>query len=161
MPKQYRDIRDLLAKQKQDGLFGRGATEEQISDCENKLNVRLPLSYRQFLKDYGWGYFGSLELIAGLGDDIPQEWSRGANVLHIVNDERRGPLSIPERAIPFCQNGAGDWYALDCSHSDRDESPVVFVAHERVGTGEFSAEKCADSFADWIFRMLSDSHEPT
>jgi hypothetical protein len=155
MTRKYSEIRDLLAKQKLDGLFGQGASEDQISDCESNLNVRLPPSYRQFLKEYGWGYFGSLELIAGLGVDIPEEWDRGANLLQVVNDERRGPLGMPEKVIPFCQNGAGDWYALDCSRSDNDESPVVFVSHEQAPNGACSANKCANSFADWIFAKLS------
>jgi hypothetical protein len=160
MVQQYREIRDILAKQRLDGLFGQGASEEQIRDCEEILNLRLPRSFRQFLEEYGWGYFGSLELIAGLGADIPKEWCRGANILQIVNDERRGPLQIPKTVIPFCQNGAGDWYALDCTNDDGDESPVVLIAHETVAASGFVAEKCADSFAEWILGKLSGGQTP-
>jgi len=157
MPKQYSEIRDLLATKKLDGLCGKGASEGQISFCESELNLRLPPSYRLFLKEFGWGYFGALELIAGLGSDIPQEWERGANLLHVVNDERQGPLRIPKEVIPFCQNGAGDWYALDCCRGDGEESPVIFIAHEEAAIGKVSTNKCADSFADWVFVRLSDS----
>lgn len=157
MTKRYNEIRELLATKKVDGLYGNGASEEQITVCERELHLRFPSSYRLFLKEFGWGYFGSLELIAGLGSDIPKEWERGADLRHVVNDEQHGPLCIPKDVIPFCQNGAGDWYALDCRHGDGEESPVVFVAHENVATGGFSANICADSFADWIFARLSDN----
>ena len=157
MTRQYNEIRGLLATQKLDGLFGNGASEEQITDCEMKLNLRIPRSYRSFLKEFGWGYFGSLELIVGLGSDIPTEWEPGANLMNVVNDERQGPLHIPKEIVPFCQNGTGDWYALDCCQGDGEESPVVFIAHEQAATDGFVASKCADSFADWIFERLSDS----
>lgn len=157
MTRQYNEIRELLATQKLDGLVGNGASEEQITDCERELNLRIPPSYRLFLKEFGWGYFGPLELVAGLGSDIPPEWERGANLLHVVNDERQGPLHIPKALVPFCQNGAGDWYALDCSPGDGEESPVVFIAHEQTAADRFVAEKCADSFADWIYDRLSGS----
>ncbi len=154
----YQDVKDLLASQKLADLFGQGASEQEISLAERELGVQFPLSYRMFLKEYGWGYFGSLELIAGLGSDIPQEWRGGANLLQVVADERSGPSCFPKTIIPFCQNGAGDWYAIDCSEWNGEESPVVFVPHERVSTGVFTTDKCADSFADWICKILSERH---
>jgi hypothetical protein len=156
MPKHYNEIRGLLATQKLDGLSGKGASGEEISVAESELGVCFPSSYRMFLKEHGWGYFGSLELIAGLGSDIPQEWRGGANLLQVVADERHGPSRFPKEIIPFCQNGAGDWYAINCSQSVGEEAPIVFVAHEEVATSGFTAEQCADSFADWIFAQLSE-----
>ncbi len=157
MTKQYVEIRGLLNANKLDGLFGKGGSEEKISEVETKLDVRFPPSYRMFLKEFGWGYFGSLELIAGLGSDIPKEWERGANIAHVLHDEWQGPLRIPRTVLPFCHNGAGDWYAFDCRHGDGEESPIVFIAHEEVATNGFSATECAKSFADWIFVNLSDT----
>ena len=155
MTKQYDDIRDLLASNKLMGLSGQGATDEDISFAERKMGVNFPISFRSFLKEHGWGYFGSLELISGLGTDIPKEWESGTNLLQVVDDERLGPSHFPHDIIPFCQNGAGDWYALDCSRSDRKEATVVFVAHENVAGNGFNSEFCAMSFADWIYEKLS------
>lgn len=156
MGKQYSDIRDLLSTMKLDGLCGTGACEEEIHFCESRLDVRFPVSFRAFLAEYGWGYFGSLELIAGLGSDIPTEWQNGANLLRVVADERNGPLRFPNEVIPFSQNGAGDWYALDCYQSDTEESPVIVVSHEQSVSGVIARDKCADSFADWVFAKLSE-----
>jgi hypothetical protein len=154
MSKTYREIRELLITMREDGLCGHGASEQQILECEKALSLKLPPSYRSFLAEFGWGYFGSLELLVGLGSDIPKEWEAGANLMRVVSDERRGPLAFPEDVIPFCQNGAGDWYALDCRDSEHVEAPVVFVSHEHGAANGFLARKCADSFAEWLFMRL-------
>jgi len=155
MAKQYADIHDMLFAAKLDGLYGTGVSEEEIRFCETELDVRFPDSFRAFLVEYGWGYFGNLELIAGLGSDIPAEWQNGANLLHVVTDERNGHLRFPNYVIPFSQNGAGDWYALDCYQKDSEEVPVIFLSHEQSASGVIAREKCADSFADWVFANLS------
>lgn len=157
MANKYDEIRDLLAMNKLPEVSGKGVSQEEIALAEITLGVRLPDSYRMFLKEHGWGDFGLPGLIAGLGSDIPQEWRPGINLLQVVGDERIGPSRFPIEIIPFCPNGAGDWYALDCSQSDGHEVPVVFVAHEEVATGGFAAERCADSFADWISSRLSEN----
>lgn len=159
MAKGYGEIRNLLATQQHAGLCGEGASEEEILACEAGLSLRFPPSYRSFLNEFGWGYFGSLELIAGLGSDIPEEWGKGANLFQVVSDERKGPLNFPPGIVPFCQNGAGDWYALDCRRDNDIESPVVFVSHEQAVSRGFSAAQCADSFADWIFARLTEDAE--
>jgi cell wall assembly regulator SMI1 len=38
-----------------DREFGSGATREEIASAEQSLGVRLPNSYRAFLKKFGWG----------------------------------------------------------------------------------------------------------
>lgn len=159
MTKDFEQIRPLLQCSKLEGMSGNGASESLIHECEESLQVRFPKSYRLFLREFGWGYFGSLELIAGLGSDIPAEWERGANVLNVATDERRGPMSLPVDILPICQNGAGDWYALDCRSHPTDESPVVFISHEHSASSGFNPIRCADSFADWIFSNLMNNQQ--
>ena len=154
MLKNYVDIQSLLFATKLDGLYGNGASEKFIHECEKKMNVSFPYSYKEFLREYGWGSFGPIE-ICGLGDDIPDEWKRGINILYIQEDEKQGPLRIPEKVIPFHPNGAGDLYALDCRKSNQDESPVIFISHEEAALVGFNYSICANSFADWVFEKLS------
>lgn len=159
MTTSFAQVRPLLRARKIDGMCGTGASEDLIRDCEKTLNIRFPDSYRCFLNDFGWGYFGSLELIAGLGTDIPPEWERGANVLNVVTDERRGRMRFPMDVIPICQNGAGDWYALDCRSRLDDECPVVFISHEQAASAGFQPIARAESFAEWIFLNLADPNQ--
>ena len=156
MVKTYADVRELLTTKKFPELTGRGVSNEMIDEAEHLLGVRLPLSYRGFLLEYGWGYFGSLELIIGLGSDIPKEWEAGANIVKVTSDERNNSVSWPIYIIPICQNGAGDWYALDCSFINENESPVVFVGHERNATDGFNYDLYSKNFAEWIYLKLSD-----
>lgn len=155
--KQYEEIRDLLSANKLPGLSGQGVCQSEINDSQRELGVSFPFSYAMFLKEHGWGYFGHMELICGLGSDIPDEWKAGADLLRVVADERQGELRFPHDIIPICQNGAGDWYALDCSRSTEAEAPIVFVSHEEVASKGFCSELCASSFSDWIFSMLSEN----
>ena len=155
MSKSYEDIRDMLLATRTEGLAGNGVLDTEIEKAECELGVEFPRSYKLFLKEFGWGYFGSLEVICGLGSDIPDEWEAGVSLLRVVPDERKGQLRFPGSLIPFCQNGAGDWYALDCSVVSENESPVVFVPHETIATEGFLAELSSDSFADWIHSNLS------
>lgn len=155
MIKNYDDIRGLLAEKKLPNLSGRGASDEEITAAERWMGIRFPASFRSFLSEHGWGYFGSLELISGLGADIPKEWEAGANIVRVVTDERSGPLHFPLHIIPISQNGAGDWYALDCSRYIEHECPVVFINHETLVDG-FKAEQKAQNFAEWIYSKLSE-----
>lgn len=151
------DIEDLLARNQCDGLSGKGASEEEISRCEQELEQRLPESYRQFLRRYGWGYFGDLGLIRGLGADIPVEWLPGTELTRVALDERNGPLCLPVNLVPFNENGAGDWYALDLRQLNGEEAAVVFVSHEHSTAGNVSGERVAESFAEWVHVGLSGS----
>lgn len=151
----WNDLRPVLHHTKLEGLHGAGAPEPLIREAEAALQVRFPDSYRRFLGEFGWGYFGALELIAGLGGDIPTAQARGTNVVHVTLDERQGPLRLPATVIPFYGNGAGDWYALDCRLRHAGESPVVLVAHERAISTGWNPEPSAASFADWVLRGLA------
>ncbi len=81
-------VRSLLTETKQADLSGKGASDDEIQRAETQLGVRFPDSYRMFLKEHGWGHFGSLGLIAGLGSDIPAEWKPGVDIIQITTQER-------------------------------------------------------------------------
>jgi hypothetical protein len=150
----YEAIRSLLSETKQGGLSGEGATNDEIQKAETRLGLRFPDSYRMFLKEYGWGYFGSLELIAGLGSDIPEGWEPGVDVVKVTTQEREGPLSLPDPMLPFYTNGAGDWYAMDCSRLKDGQAPIVLISHEKASLGEDAWEDVSGDFSGWIFERL-------
>ena len=156
MTKKYHEIKHLLLKTKHTELSGRGAPQSEIKHIEKTLGISLPHSYKMFLEEHGWGYFGHLEAICGLGDDIPIEWRPGINLQQVVSDERKGSLSFPDYIIPFSSNGAGDWFAFDCSQTINGEAPVIFVSHEEVAEQGFCSEHSTNSFADWIELNLSE-----
>lgn len=150
----YGDIRSLLSETKQIDLSGKGASDDEIQRAEGQLGMRFPVSYRMFLKEHGWGHFGSLGLIAGLGFDIPEGWEPGVDIVKVTIQEREEPLSLPDYMLPFHTNGAGDWYAMDCSRLKEGEAPVVFISHEKVALGEDAQEYVSGAFSSWISERL-------
>jgi hypothetical protein len=154
MTPSYDDIRPVLAMTKQTELSGKGASDDAIQRAEAELGIRFPVSYKMFLKEHGWGHFGSLGLIVGLGSDIPAGWEPGIDVVKVTTQEREGPLSLPNHLLPFYTNGAGDWYAMDCSRLKDGEAPVVLISHEKVALGEDAQEDVSGAFSSWIAERL-------
>lgn len=157
MTPSYGAVRLLLTETKQADLSGSGASENEIQRAEMQLGIPFPDSYRMFLKEHGWGYFGSLGLIAGLGSDIPAEWAPGVDIVKITMQERAGPLSLADSLLPFYTNGAGDWYAMDCSRLKDGQAPVVFISHEKAALGEDAQEEVSVDFSSWIIDRLQQS----
>jgi hypothetical protein len=155
MPRSYEDVRGLLEASRIEGLIGQGASQELIDAAEVDLAVSIPSSYKAFLREYGWGYFGSLGVICGLGDDIPVEWSAGIDLRRVVSDERKGELRVPNHVVPFYSSGAGDWYAFDCSSLKSGEATVVFIPHEVIAQKGFYFDDLAVSFPEWIYASLN------
>jgi hypothetical protein len=150
-------VRSLLTETKQADLSGKGASDDEIQGAETQLGVRFPDSYRMFLKEHGWGHFGSLGLIAGLGSDIPAEWKPGVDIVQITTQEREGPLPLPDCLLPFYTNGAGDWYAMDCSRLKDGQAPIVFISHEKAALGEDAQEDVSGDFSGWLLERLRQS----
>lgn len=157
MAKSYESVAELFALKKRDGLYGNGASDDDIARAEQALNLTFPPSYRNFLRDYGWGYFGHLEVICGLGADIPEEWSPGIDLLKIVPTERQGVLALSDHFLPFCQNGAGDWYALNCLNTSDAYGNVLFLSHEATAESGLQPETVAAGFSDWFYDQISGS----
>jgi hypothetical protein len=40
-------------------------TERQVSDLENRIGIRLPADFRQFILDYNGGYFTEPDITPG------------------------------------------------------------------------------------------------
>lgn len=89
-----------------------GASEENIKQAEQELNVRFPKSYRQFLADYGAVVGNGFE-VAGLFDlseDEPPMWR---HITSATKQHRRvagGALS--ETLLPISDNGTGITFFL-------------------------------------------------
>lgn len=51
-------LKDFFSKEENKNLVGKPATDEQIKDAENILNVRFDSQYVQFIKNFGGAYAG-------------------------------------------------------------------------------------------------------
>lgn len=94
-----------------------------IDELEYKLNVHLPISYKLFLSDFGFGGAQSY-LISGLRTHKQDEvltTGIGWKTTHL-----RTNFNLPHHIIPISDIGDGSYYALDLSQMNADhECPVV------------------------------------
>lgn len=130
--------------------LGNGASEDLINEAEQAIHARLPNSYKDFLRCYGWGGVQSIELF-GLGDDVPIH----LDLINIIRSERLSfsPL-LPSNYIPIYNDGFGNLYCLDISAMDNGECPVVFWDHELASSQ--SPEVVADNFFIWLNDLLDE-----
>jgi cell wall assembly regulator SMI1 len=130
-------------------IFDQGASDTDIKDAERTLGVVLSLSYRHFLRDFGWGSVAHFEIF-GLGSEVP-------HYLDLINMTQRERTemepAIPKYLVPLMNDGAGNHYCLDTSQMKKDECPVVFWDHE-LGRNQRPA-LVAPSFDLWLLELLN------
>jgi len=130
--------------------FWLGAAESEIAAAERDLDVKLPASYRQFLREFGWGGVSHLEIF-GLGGDVPN-YLNLVSVAHRERTEMRPP--IPRYLVPIMNDGAGNHYCLDTRQFSGNECPVAFWNHE---LGDLQQpQRIAPTFTDWLAEQLKE-----
>lgn len=66
----YLEAKELMQKNKEKGFFVGPRSDELISLAEDTLRIKITGFYRDFLKTFGAGYFGSQEVYGVIGDDF-------------------------------------------------------------------------------------------
>jgi hypothetical protein len=126
-----------------------------IDDLERRLNVRLPLSYRQAVAEYGLLAIGNIE-IAGIGI-TGFEGKTALNVVFGTEKDRADEL-ITQSMITISFAGDGRFYAIDCAQLSEDgEAPVYEIP---VGGIKYGKDKVADSFGDFLLDQVRNQLEP-
>ena len=91
------------------------ASEEEISEVERMLSVTLPCSYREFLKEFGGGDFGSEVVFSA---DPNSEWYLPAKCLE-------AEAYLPEGFLAFSDDFAGGHYVLKVE-GGRAQEPIFY-----------------------------------
>lgn len=131
--------------------LGPGAGVAAVSHVETALGVKLPASYRWFLRQYGWARFAHEEL-CGVGDALPAH----LDVVENTQFERANDAKMPASLVTILADGAGNHYCLDTKRvTGRDECAVVFWDHERQ-----ASDPVADDFGRWLIARLEQLSAP-
>ncbi len=112
------------------------ATEDEIAAAEKALGVRLPRSYRAFLRQFGAGYLNAYDIFGLPGDRL---WG------DVVMMNQIAPNPRPSHLVKFTDDVGDYGFYLDTSRIGGDgECPVVVF-----GPGE---DGCvvADNFLDFL-----------
>lgn len=91
------------------------ASEDQLDRIEAEVGVKLPLSYRKFLQEFGGGEFGLTDVFSA---NPGSEWflpARQADALSY----------LPEGLLPFSDDFAGGLYVLKVK-GGRAQEPVFY-----------------------------------
>lgn len=129
--------------------------ESEVERAEEKLGVRFPASYREYLLKYGASFGNGIE-VAGLPvsdrtePDQPPQW---AHVVENTLRARRPPAPLPSKYIEFSDDGSECRYLLDVGHFDTSgEAPVVALEPGR------DYVSVAASFIDFVEQVARGEH---
>ncbi|HEX5744721.1 MAG TPA: SMI1/KNR4 family protein [Archangium sp.] len=133
--------------------FGQGVSDAEIDTASAELQVELTGGYRLFLKRFGWGGVGSIELF-GLGVDVPPYLS----LTEMTRSEREEMSpALPTHLIPLMNDGGGNLYCLDSRGAG--EPPVVFWDHT-AGEQQEPARVASD-FTTWLAERVEREMDVT
>lgn len=90
----------------------RPATESHISDVEHKLGIKLPSSYRLFLKEFGGGSFGLVNVFSA---DPESEY-------FLVLRNTQAHALLPNHLVAFSDDYNGGWYSFATSEGAAGDS---------------------------------------
>ncbi|GFI09303.1 hypothetical protein IMSAGC007_01764 [Lachnospiraceae bacterium] len=90
MIKEFSNKRPLLLSLNTD----QKAAEEMITDVEKYYDIKLPKQYKEFVKDYGGGYFGFIVVFSCdhnsmfyIKDNVAKNWIYEKNFIPIIDLE--------------------------------------------------------------------------
>jgi hypothetical protein len=101
------------------------ASPAQIAEVEQRLGLRLPQTYSEFLREFGGGDFG---LVSIYSVDASSDWYLPAR----VEESRRQMLA--NDLLPFADDGMGGFYAFEVR--DRKASEKVFYWDHETGVSQ-------------------------
>lgn len=140
-----------------DKNVGKGASEETILRAEVALGLRLPPSYRAFLKEYGHGGVRDVYVL-GLCDSFDLEDSSFPNLVGINLAERASGL--PGHVLLIEGRDEGSHYALDFSTCDNaGETDVVVWKREQERTIS-ALDQVAGDFGEFLARRIASAPKP-
>jgi antitoxin YobK len=129
--------------------FKGNVSESEIQELETFLGYGLPSDYREFLRNFGCGNCGSLE-IYGVG--IPPEGV--PSLLWLLEQMSNEGFDKSRGILPVVAQGDGSYAALVCKPlSDLQVGAVVLYDRTYVGNDK---ELCqiADSFGELVNKWL-------
>jgi hypothetical protein len=135
-------VATLIAQLGSRAFFTGGVSEERIRQVEELLGVRLPESYKWFLREYGYAAVGGLEILGvGKSKDRPR-------VVDTTCGYRKVGLPKPYVVVSDCD----EW--LYCLQTDRmagGECPVtLWDPHGNEGV---------DTYPDFLAYLIAQCEE--
>ncbi|GEK34574.1 SMI1/KNR4 family protein [Kurthia sibirica] len=150
----YELIKNNLLKYPDELEFFPNVTQELIEKFEKELNIELKGSYKQFLLDFGYLSFGSLEIFGIPNKKVVKQNEDCTNAL-VCTMESRKEINLSENLLVIYNFGNGELYCLDISY----ETPKVVAIWDEISEDMKNppiTEIVADSFEDFLEEYVNE-----
>lgn len=142
----------IATAQDEDSSVGGETRDDLIEQAENTLDTKFPPSYREFLRRFGHGGIGSMEIM-GVYDGVDPSDTSPINLVGINLEERKS--GTPEDILLIEEGGNGDFYAIDLSSKGLSGEPQVVVWPIGGTEDRDSLETVADDFGEFLKQRVT------
>lgn len=152
----FDEAKKIIDENEEIGDFVGRVSENIISDAEEILDINFPKSYKEFIKNYGAGNFGSEEIYGIINGDFENSGIPDAVWFTI---KQRKELKIPNNLIIIYFTGGEEYFCLDTSKmNDEMECPVVsYVIGNEISVNELEIVFC--NFSEFLLNVVRQEIE--
>lgn len=148
--KKMDQIDRIIKKYEKWSTFQGTVEKKRIIEAEEQLNVCFPEDYERFLKLYGAGVFGSLEIY---GITLNAELQSIPNGIWATVYLRKN-ANLPQSYVVIGFDGIDQYYCLDTRKRKNLDTPVVLFSRETAQGQKNDSEKIAESFAEFMLESM-------
>lgn len=156
MIQNYEVAKKIIEENEELGDFVGQIPEDVIEKAESLLGLELPKNYKQFIRDFGAGNFGSEEVYGILSDNFENSGIPDAVWFTI---KQRKELQLPFQLVAIYFTGGEEYFCLDTSKINEDnECPVIsyVIGSEMESDFEIIAEDFSDFFLNIVRREIGN-----
>lgn len=132
--------------------FAGPRSEELINLAEETLGLKFSPLYRDFLRQFGAGNFGSQEIYGVIDEDF--ENSSIPDAIWFTLTERR-EINLPRNLLVIYDTGGEEYYCLDFNKRNKHNEPAVvsFIPGQELQAQKY--EVIAEDFGDFLLNLVS------
>lgn len=131
----------------------RPPTQDELLESVRWINCKLPKSYLEFLKSYGWVIIGKTTVF-GLGPDAGLD----QNVMEVRHKQclRSGEVQLPPWFVAITSRDDNRFECLDTEHIRGGDCPIVLWDHRHKAGVFQKPPQIAPSFDAWLQMKLKE-----
>ncbi|WP_243015124.1 SMI1/KNR4 family protein [Brevibacillus borstelensis] len=152
----YKKALELMNRNKNMCYFAGARTEELICLAEEAIGYKFSPIYRDFIKKFGAGNFGSQEVYGVIDEDF--ENSSVPDAIWYTLTERE-EINLPQNLLVIYDSGGEEQFCLDFSNlNERNEPKVVsFIPGQPLTAQKY--ETVAEDFGDFLLDLVTKEIE--
>ncbi|KGX88768.1 cell wall assembly protein [Pontibacillus halophilus JSM 076056 = DSM 19796] len=147
----YQKAKELISSEGALADFVGGCSEELIRLAERKLNLSFSPIYKNYLRSFGAGNFGSQEVYGIIDKNFVN--SSVPDAIWFTLSERE-EIDLPDTLLVIYDTGSDELYCLDFNQIEASGEPKVVSFIPGVNIGDQTYEVIADDFGDYLLDLV-------